>query len=356
MNRELFKFPGLIDLHDHLRDMGQDHKEDFYTGTCAAIAGGFVVVDDKPNKLKPIFTLEDLTNGIEVARPKIVCDVGFDFGTDGKNIDEFPRITKLTNRLKIYLNETTGNLKLDNPAVLLPKIYSAWPKSGLIFLHAEDDMVPLALEVIETTGIPTHFHHISTERDFKLIIEAKRKGLPVTCGITPHHLFLTKNDIKRLGTYARMKPELATQEDVEFLWKNIRFADIVETDHAPHTIGEKMSDKWPFGVPGLETALPLMLTAVNEDKLTLNRLIELMCINPQKLLGIKIPDSTYTVVDLAEKYIIKNENLKTKCGWTPFSGKEVQGKVKEVFIHGQKVFENGVVLAKPGSGRIIYKN
>jgi len=356
MSKEFLKLPGLGDLHVHLRGMGQDNKEDFHSGTSAALAGGFVLIDDKPNKLKPIFTLENLVEEIEIAQSKIVCDVGFDFGTDGKNLDEFPRITKDTNRLKVFLNETTGNLKLDNPELLLPKIYTAWPDSGLILLHAENDMVRLALEVIENNPKRTHFHHISTKRDFEPIIEAKKKGMPVTCGLTPHHLFLTKDDIGRLGPFGYMKPELATQEDVEFLWRNLSYVDVIETDHAPHTVEEKLSEKPPSGVPGLETALPLMLTAVAEGKLTLKRLVELMSINPQKIMGIKIPDSTYTIVELGKKYNIKNEGLKTKCGWTPFAGKEVRGKVKEVYIRGQKVFEDGEVLAKTGTGRIIFSN
>lgn len=354
MSQEFLSIPGLVDPHVHLRDLGQNLKEDFYTGTSAALAGGFCTVIDKPNKLNPIFTKERLIEEIETAKPKITCDVGFDFGSDGNNIDEFPRVKEITSRLKVFLNETTGHLKLSNPGVQLPKIYTAWPENGLIFLHAEGDMVELALRVIEKIRRKTHFHHISTEKDFQFIIEAKKKGLPVTCGITPHHLFLTKNDEGRLGPFGRMKPELATQEDVKFLWKNLKHADAIETDHAPHTREEKLSDKPPFGVPGLETALPLMLNAVVEGKLTLKRLVGMASVNPQKILGIKIPASTFTVVDLEEKYSLSNVDLKTKCGWTPFEGRKVRGKVREVYIRGQKVFENGVVLAKPGSGRIIY--
>lgn len=352
MTKELFRIPAPVDLHVHLRDLGQGHKEDFNSGTRAALAGGFVLVDDKPNKKKPILTLESLVEEMEEARSKIVCDVGFDFGSDGKNLDEFPRIGKLTSRLKVFLNETTGNLKLDDPN-LLRKIYSAWPEDGLILLHAENDMVPFALNVVEKEGRRTHFHHISTKRDFEPIIEAKKKGLPVTCGVTPHHLFLTKDDISRLGTFGYMKPELATQEDVDFIWKNLNFVDVIESDHAPHTKDEKHSEKPPSGVPGLETTLPLMLTAVSQGRLTLGRLVELISINPQEILGINIPSTTYTEVDLGERYNLKSEGLETKCGWTPFEGEEVQGKVKTVYIRGEKVFDNGQILASPGSGKIL---
>jgi dihydroorotase len=353
MSKEILRIPALVDLHVHLRDMGQDDKEDFNSGTRAALAGGFVFVEDKPNKKKPIFTLEDLQEEIRNAQPKIVCDVGFDFGSDGKNLDEFPRIKKLTNKLKVFLNETTGHLKLDDPAVLLPKIYKAWPEDGLIFLHAEEDMVPLAIKVIEETKRKTHFHHISTKRDLMPILMARKKGLPVTCGVTPHHLFLSKDDVRTLGAFGYMKPELATQEDVDYLWNNIEEIDVVETDHAPHARVEKLTENPPSGVPGLETMLPLMLTAVAQGRLTMGKLIELISTNPQKILGIKLPESTYTEVDLDKKYALSNKGLETKCGWTPFDGKKVQGKVKTVYIRGEKVFDNGQILASPGFGKVL---
>jgi dihydroorotase len=356
-NSRRYRMPAIVDLHDHLRDMGQEHKETFESGTKAALAGGITLVIDKPNKLKPIFTLEDLQEEIQVAQSRIFCDVGFDFGSDGKNLDEFPRIKQLTNRLKVFLNETTGHLKLDNPTVLLPKIYKAWPEDGLIFLHAEDDMVPLAIRVIEETRRKTHFHHISTKRDLMPILLAKKRGLPVTCGVTPHHLFLSKDDVKKLGRFGYMKPELATQEDIDYLWKNMEEEiDVVETDHAPHTVAEKNSEKPPSGVTGLETMLPLMLTAVAQGRLTMGKLIELISINPQKILGIKLPDSTYTVVDLNKKYVISDKGLETKCGWTPYDGMKVQGKVKTVYVRGKKVFDSGKVLVSPGFGKVIFPN
>lgn len=353
MSTELFRIPAPVDLHVHLRDMGQNDKEDFYTGTRAALAGGFSTVIDKPNKLRPIFTFETLAEEMEEARSKIVCDVGFDFGSDGKNLGEFSRVKGIASALKIYLNETTGNLKLDNVNDL-EKIYKAWPEgTGPIFLHAENEMVPFSLNIVERIRRKTHYHHISTKRDLESIIAAKKRGLPVTCGVTPHHLFLTKGDVKRLGAFGYMKPELAAQEDVDFLWKNLKFIDVIESDHAPHTITEKQSEKPPSGVPGLETTLPLMLTAVAQKRLTMSRLVELISINPQKILGIKIPSSTYTIVDLSEKYTLRNEGLETKCGWTPFDGEKVQGKVKTVFIKSRKVFDEGEILVPPGYGRIL---
>lgn len=352
MNKEFFRIPAPVDGHVHLRDMGQNKKEDFYTGTSAALAGGYTTILDMPNKQKAIFTLDDLLEEIETAKPKIVCDVGFYFGTDGKNSDEFKRVKGKTPGLKVYLNETTGNLKI--ALTDLRKIYIAWPQdAGPILLHAELEAVPFSLGIVEEIRRKTHYCHVSTKKDLELIIEAKRKGLPITCGVTPHHLFLTKDDIKKLGAFAEMKPPLGTQEDVDFLWKNLRFIDVIESDHAPHTIEEKQSQKPPSGVPGLETTLPLMLTAVSQKRLILERLIELISTNPQKIFGIKIPESTFTEVDLDETYLLSNRGLKTKCGWTPFAEREVAGRVNRVFIRGEKVFEDGEILAKQGSGRII---
>ena len=113
MSKELYKFPALVDPHVHLRDLGQEQKETFRTGTSAALAGGYTAIFDMPNKLKPILTLEDLVREIEVAQPQIVCDVGFYFGTNGNNLEQFRRVGGKTMGLKVYLNETTGNLKVD---------------------------------------------------------------------------------------------------------------------------------------------------------------------------------------------------------------------------------------------------
>lgn len=346
--------PGAIDIHTHLHlhDLGQGKKEDPIIG-CATLAGGYVAIFDMPNKPKAIFTLKLLQQEIEIVKPKIVCDVGFYFGSDGKNLDEFKKVKKIVMGLKVYLNKTTGHLKLDDPNDL-EKIYNAWPEdAGPILLHAEKDMIPFSLAIAQKIRRKTHYCHISTKEDLRQIIKAKHRNVPVTCGVTPHHLFLTKDDTKRLGSFGCVKPELTSQKDVDYLWQNLRFIDVIESDHAPHMIGKKLSEKFPFGLPGLETTLPLMLTAVTQGRLTLSRLIKLISTNPQKILGIKLPESTFTIVDLSEKHVLNIEELKTKCGWTPFAGREVQGKVKAVFIRGRKVFENGKVLAKPGSGKIL---
>lgn len=352
------KLPGLIDIHVHLRTPRQEEKEDFFTGTSAALAGGFTTVLDMPNNLEPITTLEKLQAKIKLARQNAVCDVGFYFGSLGDNFQEFDRIKQLVFGIKLYLNVTTGNFLIDEAK--LKAIYSAWPNPAPngtgqpILLHCEGETLPLALKVIRKTTKLTHICHVSSKMELSAIIDAKNEGLPITCGVTPHHFFLTAADANRLGPFGQMKPFLKSQMDVDFLWENLMWIDIIESDHAPHTKAEKESDNPPFGVPGLETTLPLLLTAVSEKKLTLDDVIRLCHKNPAKIFNIPTDENTYVEVDPDEQYTINDKLLHTKCGWTPFAGKKVKGKVKTVYIRGEKVFDNGQVLIQKGSGKVIY--
>ena len=348
------KFPGLIDMHVHLRDPGQTQKEDFYTGTSAALAGGFTKVFDMPNNREPVTSEDRLIRKIREAKSKVVCDVGFYFGSLGDNLEEFVKVKDLVFGLKLYLNITTGGYIIDVPK--LNEIYRKWNKvtggTRPILLHAEEDVLPTVFKIVEDTKHPTHICHVSSESELSQIIAAKEKGLPVTCGVCPHHLFLTREDVKTLGPFGLMKLELKSRKDQEFLWKHLSDIDVVESDHAPHTIDEKKSDNPPFGVPGLETTLPLLITAVHEDRLTVEEIIRLCHTNPAKILNLTPDKDTYVEI-LNTKYQILNTNLFTKCKWSPFDGWKVYGKVQKVYIRGQKVFENGKVLAKQGRGRVI---
>jgi dihydroorotase len=344
------QLPGLIDIHVHLRDPGQTHKEDFFTGTSAALAGGFTTVLDMPNNAVPVTSEQRIDEKIIEAQKKIVCDIGFHFGSLGDNLDEFKKVQSKVTGLKLYLNLTTGAFIINTES--MEQIYKAWNSPKPILLHSEEDMVAMVVEVVKKTGQRSHFCHVSSEHELKQIIKAKEAGLPVTCGVCPHHLFLTEDDVKYLGPYARMKPPLKTKKDVEFLWQNIKYVDVIESDHAPHTKEEKQSDMPPFGVPGLETTLPLLLKAVQEKRIDENDIIALCHKNPAKIFN--LPTNVHTKVEV-EKGIfeIKNENIKSKCGWTPFNGWKVPGRVKTVFLRGVKVFENGEVLVKAGSGQIV---
>jgi dihydroorotase-like cyclic amidohydrolase len=342
--------PGLIDPHVHLRDPDQTHKEDFFTGTSAALAGGFSTVLDMPNNVEPITTLEKLQTKIASAHKQIVSDVGFHFGTLGDNFDEFEKVIDMVTGLKIYMNVTTGNFKID--AGRLTEIYKAWPGSKPILLHAEDDVSDVVFKTLAAVPKQTHICHVSSEVELSFVMKAKDMGLPITCGVTPHHLFLTEQDAVKLGAYGHMKPFLKSQKDVDFLWQHLDAIDMIESDHAPHTKKEKDSDISPFGVPGLETTLALMLTAEAEGKLTHKQLIDRLHDSAARIFNINEDEITTIEVDMSE-YVIKNEDLKTKCGWSPFDGRHVIGRVKNVTLHGELVYNDGKVVALPGAGRVL---
>lgn len=342
------KLPGLIDVHVHLRDPGQTHKEDIGTGTSAALAGGFTCVVDMPNNAEPITTVERQIAKQEIAKTKAVSDIGFHYGSLGDNLETFEEASKHSVGLKLYLNNTTGGYMLD-PAYL-KKIYAAWPKEQVILLHAEEDFIDAAIESLEGLNRPVHICHMPNREVLDKIIKAKKQGLPVTCGVTPHHLFLNDKDIERLGIYGLMLPSLKPQADVDYLWEHLDDIDLIESDHAPHTHQEK--EEGANGVPGLETTLPLLLKAESEGKITREKIIELCHSAPARIFGIPTDDDTYVEVDMTPT-IIKNADLNTKCGWSPFDGVEVPGKVSKVVLRGETVYKNGQILAKPGSGRVL---
>ena len=349
-----FRLPGLIDIHTHLRTPGQTHKEDFYTGTTSALNGGFTTIIDMPNNLMPITTSKLLDEKIRIAKENIFCDVGFHFGSLGNNLDEFSKINGKVFGLKLYLNQTTGNFIIGKKE--LDRIYSSWKSDQPILLHAEEDMLDMVFKIVKRTKRKTHICHVSSEIELSIIMKAKEKGLPVTCGVTPHHLFLTNKDEKRLGAFGKMKPYLKSKGDVDFIWKNLKYVDVIESDHAPHTIEEKnppASGDVPFGVPGLDTTLPLLLTAYSNNKLTIDEIKRLCFDGPAKIFNIKTSDKTYIEAEMVD-YTLSKRDLKTKCKWSPFEGMKMVGKVKNVTIKGKKVMESGKIIAKKGSGRIIF--
>lgn len=347
---KIIKLPGLIDPHVHLRDPGQTHKEDFYSGTSAALAGGYTTILDMPNNLEPITTLQRLQSKIISAEAQIVCDVGFHFGSLGDNYEEFPKVIDKVKGLKIYLNVTTGNFIIDKTKLI--EIYEAWPGSKPILLHAEDDVSDLVMQTLKAVPKATHICHVSSQKELEFVITAKDAGLPITCGVTPHHLFLSDKDADKLGSFGNVKPYLKPKADQAFLWSHIDYIDVVESDHAPHTKEEKAGSPSPFGFPGLETTLPLMLTAEAEAKINRAKLLQLLHSRPASIFDINVDDTTSVEVELSE-YEISDKDLKTKACWTPYSGRHVIGKVSKVSLRGELVYQVGEVVAKPGSGKII---
>ena len=348
----IITLPGLIDPHVHLRTPGQEYKEDFTTGTSAALAGGFTTVLDMPNNLHPITTLERLEEKRKLASQQAVCDIGFYFASDGNNLAEFPKVKHLVKGLKLFLNHTTGDLLITDIATV-EKIVAAWPETLPILFHAEEEKVVFVVNLAKKYKKPMHICHISSAFALQAIINAKEQGIPISCGVTPHHLFLTAKDREKPGGFATMKPELQTQQDVDFLWKHLDAIDVIESDHAPHTIEEKQSTIPPFGVPGLETTLPLLLTAVHEHRVTINDIKRLCSENPARIFHIPQDPETNVEVDIDETWTVENGKLHTKCHWSPFNGWQMKGKVKRVFIRSTKIFEHDRILVKAGFGKLL---
>ncbi|PID99138.1 hypothetical protein CSA80_03425 [Candidatus Saccharibacteria bacterium] len=344
---EVLTLPGLVDVHVHLREPGQTDKEDFTSGTRAALAGGFTTLCDMPNNAEPITTPERLKAKVALAKTKTACDIGFHYGSLGDNLETFNEAAKYSVGLKVYLNNTTGGYTLD-PA-RLKEIYAAWPREQVVLLHTEEDTIDIAIESLEGLDRPVHVCHMPSREMLQKIIAAKQKGIPVTCGVTPHHMFLTENDRNRLGVYGMMKPPLKTQADQDFLWEHLDDIDIFESDHAPHTRADKKAGA--FGVPNLDTTLPLLLKARAEGKVTLSQIVEKCYAKPNELFGLKGDDTTYVEVTM-KPYVIRNADLQTKCGWSPFDGVEVPGRVSKVVLRGQTVYENGQFPTEP-AGTIL---
>lgn len=343
----LIKLPGLIDVHVHLREPGATQKEDFTTGTKAAIAGGFTAVLDMPNNPTPTVTPQALEEKIKLATGRIYADVGFYFGASKESIKYFPEVAGKVFGLKLYMNHTTGELLIEDETVL-EEVFSAWTKDlpagrqeKPILVHAEAETLQKAIVLAKKFGNKLHICHVSLKEEIEMIKNAKKDRLNISCEVTCHHLFLTEEDVKRLGPFGMMRPPLASKEDQDALWQAIGDGtiDMVASDHAPHTKEEKMGEKAPFGVPGLETTLPLLLTAVNDGRLTIERVIELCCTNPRKIFGLPEQEETFVEIDIDERYTINDKHLYTKCAWTPFAGMKVTGKVKKVILRGQLVYD-----------------
>lgn len=345
--------PGLVDVHTHLRVPGGEHKEDFATGSSAALAGGITMILGMPNTSPALTRPEPLISTLTNAQANTHCDIGLYAGASAEDIAYLPSLAEHAVALKIYLNDTFGKLRVDDVPTMMA-CFRDWPRHKPIAMHAEKQSVAVGIGLSATYDRHVHFCHISRRQEIELIADAKAQGLPVTCEVTPHHLFMTEADFQRLGPLADMRPILGIPSDQSALWEHINdTVDCIATDHAPHTLAEKHSDNVPPGVAGLETSLPLMITAVQDGKLTLERLIELMSTNPRRIFNLPEQPNTEVHVDTSETYTFSNAMMHSKCGWTPFDGREMSGRVTKVILRGQTVYKNGQIISHPGSGRVI---
>jgi carbamoyl-phosphate synthase/aspartate carbamoyltransferase/dihydroorotase len=353
----MIRLPGLIDPHVHLREPGATHKEDFDSGTAAALAGGFTMVLAMPNTRPPVFDGATLDLALGAAKQKARCDYGQYLGAGPDNAGTVAALADRAAALKMYLDMTFGQLRLDDMSLWAPH-FELYPKRYPIVAHAESRSMAAAILFAAMYDRPVHIAHISLREEVLLIKAAKEKGIKVTCEVCPHHLFMVsqvgeEERGKRKEGRMEVRPRLATRADVDALWENLDVIDCFASDHAPHTVEEKDSENPPPGFPGLETALPLLLTAVDEGRLSVDNLIEKMYTNPKRIF--RLPDQAETWVEVDEKaqYEIRASEQFTRCGWTPFEGWKVKGRVRRVVLHGQEAFRDGNILARPGSGRNV---
>jgi carbamoyl-phosphate synthase/aspartate carbamoyltransferase/dihydroorotase len=355
----MLKLPGLIDPHVHLREPGAIHKEDFDSGTSAALAGGVTMVLAMPNTKPPIFDAETLSLALEAASRKARCDYAQYLGAGPDNAEAVAALAPKAAALKMYLDSTFGQLRLDDMTLWMEH-FARWPGHTPIVTHSESRSMGAALLMSQMYDKPIHIAHISLREEVLLIKAAKQRGIKVTCEVCPHHLFLTASSppspLPQAGEGRRgegrteVRPRLATQADVDALWANLDVIDCFATDHAPHTLAEKDSDNPPPGFPGVETLLPLLLTAVSEGRLTIEQIIEKSVTNPRHIFKLPEQPETWVEVDENAEYEINASEMHSRCGWTPFEGWKVKGRVQRVVLRGREAYRDGKILVEPGYG------
>jgi len=355
----MLRIPGLFDPHVHMREPGATHKEDWDSGTQAALAGGFTMILAMPNTQPPITSAETLDLALEAAARKARCDYGQYVGAGPENAATVQSLAPRAAGLKLYLDQTYGPLRLDDMALWMEH-FAHWPASAPIVAHAESRSMAAVILVAQIFDRPVHIAHVSLREEILLIRAAKEKGLKVTCEVGPHHLFLSQADQTGNGAAARLpggrgevRPRLATLTDQKALWDNLEFIDCFATDHAPHTVPEKDGSNPPPGFPGLETALPLLLTAVHGGRLSLEDIVLRCHTNPRRIFHLPEQPDTWVEIDPDAEWQIQARNTFTRSAWTPFEGMPVRGRVTRVTLRGQLAYAEGQILAAPGSGRNV---
>ncbi len=385
--------PGFIDCHVHFREPGLEQKETMKSGAAAAVAGGVTTVCEMPNTIPPTNTASALADKIRRAAEIKDCDFRFFFGITQEihlstliellesTAEESIRLRSRLAGVKIYLDHSTGDQKIAD--ALLDQVFSACAAHDLTLVaHCEDPStnaqaaaqntrtniaahslvrpaqseviaIERAIELAQDHDTRLHIAHLSTEGGVAAVRDAKLEGINVTCEVAPHHLFLTTDDYERLGTFGKMNPPLRSQKHRFALWQGIidGIVDCISTDHAPHTIEEKQAGeplKAPSGVPGVETMIPLLLSVVAKHwpnpaeqnapcpPLEMKDVIRLCFENPNRIFKLgkqsiaKGHTADIVVINPEQEWTIDAKKLHSKCGWSPFDGWRVVGKVERV--------------------------
>lgn len=344
-----YVLPGIIDVHTHMRDPGLTHKEDFTSGSRACARGGVTAFIDMPNTIPVTVTEKALMDKKAMMVGRSYVDYGFHFGGSKKdNSEEIKKVLDKVASTKIFLNMSTGDMLIEDEKV----VENIFRESRIISVHAEEGMVEKAIEFCKKYDKELYLCHLSKASEIELLKQAKAEGVKVFGEVTPHHLFLNVDDVnatERSKMLLRMKPELKERSDNEALWKALADGtlDSIGTDHAPHLIEEKLA-KLTYGVPSVENSLEMMLNGVKENRITFERLIEVMCKNPAKIFKIKNKgdiavgyDGDLVIVDINDNSPIKDDKVITKANWTPFENCNKGGRVLTTILRGEIVYNKG---------------
>ena len=379
--------PGLIDDQVHFREPGLTHKATIETESKAALAGGITSYLEMPNTVPQTTTVEEWESKNNRAAQSSYANYGFMFGGTNDNLDQILSLDpKRVPALKLFLGSSTGNMLVDNPDILREIFKNT---NLVIAVHCEDeatikantqkaieqfgDNIPIdqhpvirsekacflsssqAVALAKETGARLHVFHLSTAKELSLFRNDKPlKEKRITAEVCVHHLWFSDEDYASKGTQIKWNPAVKTKNDREALWEglNTDLLDVLATDHAPHTLEEKKNSYLhaPSGGPLVQHALPSLLTAYHNNKISLEKIVEKACHNPAILFDIK--DRGYlkegffadlVVVDLERDHSIKKEDLLYKCGWSPFEGTTFKGKVEKTLLNGRWVYENGKI-------------
>ncbi|MEM2102541.1 MAG: dihydroorotase family protein [Candidatus Bathyarchaeia archaeon] len=395
--KECLILPGLIDVHTHLRDQRQSYEEDFFTGTSAAAVGGITLCLDMPNNEPVTMDSQSLKERMRVAASKLLVNVAF-YSAFPKELAEISRVTREgAVAFKLFLTKQIGGIDIEDDKMLEDAFLQAKQSVVPVAVHAEDkNMLENASEqlrranqnnidaylkahspeveekavnriakIIEKTKTHTHFCHISSKQGLDAVLEEKKSGLPLSCEVTPHHLLLSLNHLKRYGTIALSDPPVRNDKNREALWSALTqgLIDIIASDHAPHLLEEKKKEiVWEVkpGFPSLETIIPLLLTQINEGRIRISDLIRLMAENPAEIFHLKERGhlaqgyfADITVVDMHQEHRVDASKFYSKAKYSPFDGWKVKGKPIKTFVNGCLVMEDGEIIAKPGIGKIV---
>ncbi len=381
--------PGVIDTQVHFREPGATHKEDLETGARAAVLGGVTAVFEMPNTNPPTTSADALADKVARATHRMACDFAFWVGGTADTVAEIPELEQLPGSagIKVFAGSSTGDLLVEDERALAailsltsrrvafhselesrlrqrkhwqepgnPASHSVW-RDATAALGCTQQLVRLA----EDAGKPIHILHVSTAEEMAFL--AAHKAL-VSVEVTPQHLTLTAEEAyAALGNRAQMNPPLRSAEHQAALWRGLEsgVADVLGSDHAPHTLEEKAKPypASPSGMPGVQTLLPVMLDHVAAGRLSLLRLMDMTSAGPQRLFDIagkgRIAvgyDADFSIVDLNGTSQITAKDMASRAGWTPFEGRKLRGRVAGTIIRGRRVMWEGEVIG-PAQGEPV---